>query len=127
MSTRRTYLKLSIEVKRMSIIRPMIAIFVSVGLVLSPIAAANATVAMPAALADQASGAAPSPMDDDCQCCDLTGKCVAAFCSTACVQLGPTSDAAYEVALIGHAALSGIAPLSLHGLAWGPPTPPPRV
>ena len=111
----------------MSIIRHMIAVFVSVGLVLSPIAAANATVTAPAILADQAPGAAQPPMDGDCQCCDMTGKCPAAFCSTACVQLGPTSDTAYAMALIGHAALSGIAPLSLHGLAWRPPTPPPRV
>lgn len=111
----------------MAVLRQTLVVLLSIGLVLAPVTAANATVAMHTALADQVSGAAPSPMDDDCQCCDLTGKCAAAFCSTACVQLGPASDTAYAVALIGHAALSGIAPLSLHGLAWRPPTPPPRV
>lgn len=111
----------------MAVLRQTLGILLGIGLALAPVAAANATIAMHTALADQASGAAPSPMDDDCHCCDLTGKCAAAFCSIACVQLGPTSDATYEFELFGHAALSGIAPLRLHGLAWRPPTPPPRV
>ena len=111
----------------MAVLRQTLAILLSIGLVLAPVAAANAAFAMQTALADEARGAAPTSMDDDCQCCDLTGKCAAAFCSTACVQFGPTSDAAYEVALIGHAALSEIAPHTLDGLAWRPPTPPPRV
>lgn len=121
------YLTETAEVRPMALLRKMVAVLLSIGLVLAPVAVANAAVAMQTAHADQVSGAAPHSMDDDCDCCDLAGKCAAAFCSTSCLQLGPTSDAVYEVILIGHAPLRGIVPLRLHGVAWRPPTPPPRV
>lgn len=111
----------------MSLFRQVLTALLSIGLVLSPVAAANAAAASAVALMDQATSAAPSPMDGDCHCCDVHGKCAAALCSMGCVQLGPASDAAFELVLIGHAALSGIVPLVLQGLAWQPPTPPPRV
>ena len=111
----------------MSIIRLILATLVSIGLVLSPVAAANTMAAMPAALLDAGGPATTSSMDKACPCCDSVAKCTMAICTMSCVQFGPASDAVFPVALIGHAALSGIVPLMHYGVGWPPPTPPPRV
>lgn len=115
----------------MLIVRLIIAALVSVGLVLSPVAPANAVAAAPATLmshaGDHAGPARTSSTDKPCPCCDKIGKCVAAMCSMNCSLTGFASDVFFPVALIGHAALSGIVPPMPHGLNWRPPTPPPRI
>ena len=116
-------------VKRMPVVRFILATLVSIGLVLSPVAAANAMAAMPASLMDMGGGGqATSPSTDKpCPCCDNAGKCVAAMCSMSCSLIGFASDVSFPAALVGHAALSGIVPPMHSGLGWRPPTPPPRV
>ncbi len=112
--------------KRMPIIRLLLATLVSVGLVLSPVAAANAMAAMPPAPMDGGHHATtPSTPDKPCPCCDLTSKCIAAICTTACVQLG-APDPIFYVALVGHTVLTGMVLPMPQGLGWQPPTPPPR-
>lgn len=111
----------------MSIIRLIATVLVSIALVLAPVAAANAMMASAAALVDESQLASQSPMHGDCPCCDRAGQCAAAVCGMSCVQMAPTSDAAYPVPTLGHAAMSGAVPLALHGLAQRPPTPPPRA
>ena len=113
--------------KRMPIIRLILATLISIGLVLSPVAAANAMTSAPATVMDDAGQATTSSADKACPCCDMTGKCVAAICTMSCLQIGPASDLSFPVALAGHAALGGIVPLMHQGLGWQPPTPPPRV
>lgn len=110
----------------MSIIRLIAAVLVSIGLVLSPVAVANAAAAFPATHADQAAGATKSHMHGDCGCCDVGDQCPAAMCGTSCAPLAPVFEA-YQPAILGHAALSISAPLMLHGLGWSPSTPPPRA
>ena len=112
--------------KRMPIIKLLIATLVSVGLVLSPVVAANAMAAMPAAPMDGGGPATTtSSPDKPCPCCDLTSKCVAAICTTACVQLG-VPDPIFYVALAGHTVLTYVVPPMPQGRGWQPPTPPPR-
>lgn len=113
----------------MRILRSILAGLVSIGLVLAPIAGANAMRPMQSAMTDDAAGPAKStsPTKESCPCCDV-GKCVAAaMCTMSCVQFGPVSDLDFGVALIGHAALRGFVPAFHHGLTQHPPTPPPRV
>ena len=111
------------------ILRSILAALVSIGLVLSPIAVANAMGSMQMAVADNAARTAPSTSSADkpCPCCDIAEKCFAANCTTSCMQLAPASDLNFLPALAGHAALSGIVPVMFRGLALRPPTPPPRV
>lgn len=111
----------------MSIIRPFAAALVSIALVLAPIATANAMMGSSAVLVDHAQAASHSPMDGNCPCCDMADGCAAAVCGMSCVQMGPASDASYPVPTLGHAAMSGVVPLALDGLAQRPPTPPPRA
>lgn len=113
--------------KRMPVIRLLLATLVSIGLVLSPVAAANALISPPAALMDAGGQATSSSTDKACPCCDMTGNCVAATCTVSCSQIGFASDLSYPVALIGHAVLSGIVPLMHQGLAQRPAIPPPRA
>lgn len=109
--------------KRMPKIRLFVAMLVSIGLVLSPVAASNA---LAAAVSMHANGAAAtSSSDKPCPCCDFA-KCVAAICTMSCVQLGP-SDLSFDIELIGHAVLGGTVPDIQHGLNSRPPTPPPRA
>lgn len=107
----------------MAIIRVILIALVSIGLVLSPVAAANVMAAAPAALTDDVT----SSTTKACPCCDIAGKCTMAICTMSCVQLGPTSDLTFSITLVGHAALSGIVPLIHRGFAQPPPTPPPRA
>ena len=112
--------------KRMPIIKQLIAALVSIGLVLAPVAAANAMAAMPAAPVDGAGLATTtSSPDKSCPCCDMASKCVAATCATTCAQLA-APDPVFQVALLGHVALAAIVPPMYQGLGWQPPTPPPR-
>ena len=112
--------------KRMPIIRLLIATVVSIGLVLSPVAAANAMAAMPATAMDGGgSGTMSSSPDKPCPCCDMASKCVAATCATTCAQLA-APDPVFQVALVGHVVLTAMVPPMHPGLGWQPPTPPPR-
>lgn len=113
----------------MPVVRFILATLVSIGLVLSPVAATNAMAAMPASLMDMGGGGqATSPATDkSCPCCDKAGKCAATMCSMSCSLIGFASDVSFPVVLVGHAALSGIVPRMHYGLGWRPPTPPPRV
>ncbi len=107
----------------MPTIRLLIAMLVSIGLVLSPVATSN-TVA--ASLSMTAHGApATLSADKPCTCCDFA-KCVAAICAQSCVQLA-ASDLFFDIEFIGHAVLGGTVPDMRHGLSSRPPTPPPRA
>ncbi len=114
--------------ERMPILRLILAGLVSIGLVLSPVVAANVMAAMSVTAMD---GVGPvtttSSPDKPCPCCDMASKCVAATCTVSCSQIGFASDLSYPVALIGHAVLSGIVPLMHQGFAKRPATPPPRA
>ncbi len=111
----------------MPIFRSILSAVVSIALVLSPIAVANAMGSMPAGMTDDAARTATSSADKACPCCDIMDQCGAANCTMSCAQLGPVSDLNFSTALVGHAALGGVVP-SLHpGLAQRPPVPPPRV
>lgn len=110
--------------KRMPGIRLFVAILVSIGLVLSPIASAN--VLTSSASMDASRAAATTSPDKPCQCCDFAAKCVAPVCTMGCVQLAP-SDPFFNIEFIGHAVLRGIVPIMHHGLSRPPPTPPPRA
>jgi hypothetical protein len=79
-------------VKRMPIIRLILATLVSIGLVLSPVTVANAMAATPPTLADQFVGTDTAPMDGDCLCCDMSAACAAAICGMSCAQLGPAPE-----------------------------------
>lgn len=104
--------------------RLFVAILVSIGLVLSPIASAN-VLASSASMGASWTAATSSP-DKPCQCCDLAAKCVAPVCTMGCVQLAP-SDPLFNIELVGHAVLRGTVPFMHHGFSRAPPTPPPRT
>jgi len=108
----------------MNLAQFILALFVSAGLILAPVQAANAMRMMPmASMVDTAA----APTDQDCACCAVAARCPMVVCATHCVQFAPTSDATFGAALLGHATLRGIV-RSLHdGLNWQPPTPPPRA
>jgi hypothetical protein len=108
----------------MRLVRIFLAIFISAGLALAPVQAANAMRMMPSAPMDNT--AAP-PASQDCHCCNIVVRCPMNVCATHCVQLAPASDLAFGAALVGHATLSGFVPSQHDGLNWQPPTPPPRV
>lgn len=110
----------------MWIIKSIIVTLVGLGLVLSPIAAANAMATVPTALMDGVGSGPMSSVDKACPCCDMAGKCTMATCTMNCVQFGPASQSTVEVARDGHAALSATVPALNQGLAPRPPTPPPR-
>lgn len=110
----------------MTFVRTILAIFISAGLALAPVQAANAMRMAPmASMEDAADGALPA--SQDCSCCNTAVRCPMNVCATHCVQLAPASDFAFSRRLVGHAALRAFVP-SLHdGLNWQPPTPPPRA
>lgn len=112
----------------MRILKSILAAVVAIGLVLAPIAGANAGSMQPTMTDDAARTAqSTSPTKESCPCCDV-GKCiVATMCTMSCVQFGPASDLNFRAAPVGHAALRGIVPASRQGLTQHPPTPPPRV
>lgn len=111
----------------MTLIRTVLAIFISAGLALAPVQAAFAMRMVPmASMGDAANGAPPS--SQDCSCCDTALRCPMIVCSTRCVQWAPASDFPFGVAPAVHASLRGYYVPSLHnGLNWQPPTPPPRA
>jgi hypothetical protein len=111
----------------MPVLKLILAILVSVGLVLAPVAVANTMASASAGLMDDAGQATSPSTDKACPCCDKTGKCVVAVCSMGCSLIGVASDVSFPIVLVGHAALSGIVPPMHNGLGWRPPTPPPRV
>lgn len=111
----------------MKLVRTILAVFISAGLALAPVQAANAMRMAPVAPMEDAADAGAPPANQDCFCCSIAVRCPMVVCATHCVQLAPTSDLAFRAALLGHATLRGFVP-SLHdGLNWQPPTPPPRV
>lgn len=114
-------------IKRVPTLRLLVATLVSIGLVLSPVAAANTMATMPVTVMDGGgNGAITSSPDKPCPCCDMASKCVAATCATTCAQLaGP--DLAFQVALVGHIVLTAKVPSMHPGLGWRPPPPPPAV
>lgn len=106
---------------RMPNIRPLIAMLVSIGLVLSPVATSNAFAA-----AMHANGAAATfSTDKPCSCCDFA-KCIAAICTVSCAQFAP-SNLFLDIELVGHAVFGVTVPDVRHGLSSRPPTPPPRT
>ena len=114
----------------MPIARSILAALISIGLVLSPIAVANAMGSLQASVMDDGVRTAQttSSTQKACPCCDVVGKCVAAaICAMSCAQLGPASDVSFLPVLAGHAALNGIVPTLHRGLARRPAVPPPRV
>lgn len=109
----------------MKIVRTILAIFISAGLILAPLQAANAMRMAPILSMDDTASAPPA--NQECPCCNIAVRCPMNVCTTHCVQFAPASDWAFSVALTGHASLRGFLP-SLHdGLNWQPPTPPPRA
>jgi hypothetical protein len=114
-------------VRRMKLVRQMFAVFISAGLVLAPVQTAIAMRMIPMASTVGTIDATTPPANPDCSCCTIAVRCPMMVCATHCVQIAPTSDAAFRLAVAGYGALRGFAP-SLHdGLNWQPPTPPPRV
>jgi hypothetical protein len=108
----------------MKVVRMILALVVSAGLVLAPVQAANAMRMMPmASMVDTAA----AHLDQDCACCAIAAKCPMVVCATHYVQFAPVSYATFGAALLGHATLRGFVPLLHDGLNWQPPTPPPRV
>mgnify|MGYP000860318578 CR=1 FL=1 len=108
----------------MRLVRTILAIFISAGMALAPVQAANAMRMMSmASMVDSAE----QPADEDCSCCNVAARCPMVVCATHCVQYAPSSGATFGVTVLGHATLRGFVP-SLHdGLNWQPPTPPPRA
>lgn len=109
----------------MRILRLIFAGLISIGLVLSPVAAANAMASVPTTLMGEAGSAAKSSPDKSCPCCDMASKCVAATCAATCAQLA-APEPVLQVPLIGHVVLTAMVAPMRQGLAWQPPTPPPR-
>jgi hypothetical protein len=108
----------------MRLVRIILAIFISIGLALAPVQAANSMRMTPSApMGDTAASA----IGQDCPCCNVTVRCPMNVCATHCLQLAPASDLAFGAALVGHATLRGFVPSLNGGLNWQPPTPPPRV
>lgn len=108
----------------MNLVRTILAIFISAGLTLAPVQAANAMRMMSMASMEDA---AAQPGDEDCSCCSVAARCPMVMCATHCVQFAPASGTTFGIAVLGHATLRGFVP-SLHdGLNWQPPTPPPRA
>jgi hypothetical protein len=113
----------------MRIVRSILAGLVSIGLVLAPIAGANAMGSMPSAMTDDAARSpnSTSSTKQSCPCCDV-GKCIAVvMCTMGCVPFGSPSDLNLRTGPIGHAALRGIVSALHQGRTQHPPTPPPRV
>lgn len=109
----------------MKIVRLMLAVFISAGLVLAPVQGANAMRMAPFAVMEGTADAG-APANQDCSCCNVAVRCPMNVCATHCVQLAPAFDFAFGT-LARHATLRGFVP-SLHdGLNWEPPTPPPRA
>jgi hypothetical protein len=108
----------------MKLVRMILAVFVSAGLIVAPVQAANAMRMMP--MASMVDTAAP-PADQDCACCNIASRCLMVVCATYCVQFAPASDATFCMALLGHSTLRGFVPSLHNGLIWQPPTPPPRA
>lgn len=111
----------------MKIVRTILAIFISVGLTLAPVQAANAMRMVPMASMDGTADASTRPAGQDCHCCNIAVRCPMNVCATHCVQLAPASDFAFGATLVGHATLRGFVPPLHDGLNWQPPTPPPRA
>ncbi len=109
----------------MKLVRTILVIFISAGLALAPVQAANAMRMAPMASIDDAADAG-QPTNQDCSCCKFADRCPMNVCATHCVQLAPSSETTFDLASLGHVTLYGFVP-SLHdGLNWQPPTPPPR-
>lgn len=110
----------------MKLVRTILAVFISAGLVLAPVQAANAMRMAPVAPMEDAADASAPPVNQDCACCNIAVRCPMNMCATHCVQLAPSSETTFDLASLGHVTLYGFVP-SLHdGLNWQPPTPPPR-
>ncbi len=110
----------------MRLVRIILAIFISAGLALAPVQAANAMRMAPMASIDDAADAG-QPTNQDCSCCKFADRCPMNVCATHCVQLAPAFVFAFSLALTGHASLRGFVPTLHDGLNWQPPTPPPRA
>src|SRR4029077_6900136 len=109
----------------MPIFKSILSAVVSIALVLSPVAAANAMAAMPTAPLDAAGPATTtSSPDKPCPCCDMASKCVAATCATTCAQLA-APDPVLQVALAGHVVLTAMVAPMHPGVGRPPPPPPP--
>lgn len=110
----------------MRVIKLILATLLSIGLVLSPVATANAMASASAGLMASSEQATGPSHDKRCPCCDLAAKCIAAVCVTSCVQLAP-AESLFVIELVGHAVLGGTTPSISDGLNQQPPVPPPRA
>jgi hypothetical protein len=110
----------------MKLFRTILAVFISAGLALAPVQAANAMGMAPMASMDGTADAS-APANQDCSCCNIAARCPMVVCATHCVQFAPAFDFAFSVWLAGHATLRAFVPPMHDGLNWQPPTPPPRA
>lgn len=116
----------------MGIVRTILAVFVALGLTLSPVAADLARAQMAQSDHQQMMSGAQSKPDqrlvsadqDDCTCCKGAAKCPPAFCAAICA--GTQAALAGKISLPKplRAALS-VEPLAMMHWPTSPPDPPP--
>jgi hypothetical protein len=111
----------------MSIIRSMLAVFISVGLMLAPVQAARMVHLRSDASRLETSIRSTPSTDHNCACCNLAAQCVMATCSISCPQFGQVSAAPTDFTIMGHAPFAGLSLPHLEGHGLRPPIPPPRT
>jgi hypothetical protein len=113
--------------KRVSIIRLVLAILVSIGMTLAPVQAARmAPVNCEMSLSETSTQGMPAA-DQDFACCKVAAHCVMATCAISCTRFTQISEVPKDFAIVGHAPFAGLQPPHLEGLGWRPPIPPPRA
>lgn len=119
--------ELVLIMKRVSMIRLILAIFISVGLTLAPVLAARMMPFDANASSVQTTARAAPSTDENCSCCKLAAHCFMAMCAIYCPQFSQISAMPNDFALVGHAAFAGLPHPQHEGLARRPPIPPPRA
>lgn len=113
--------------KRVSTIRLVLTILVSIGLTLAPVEAARMVPPSCEMSLSETSMQAMPPADHDHACCKVAAHCVMATCAISCARFTQISEVPKDFAIVGHAPFAGLQPPHLEGLGWRPPIPPPRA
>lgn len=113
--------------KRVSIIRLTLSVFIGIGLMLAPVEAARMVPLDANASLVHASAQAKPTNSQNCACCTFAARCLMAMCTISCAQMCQIPAAPSGFKIIGHAVFAGLPPLQHEGLAGRPPIPPPRA
>lgn len=117
----------------MAVVRLIIALVVSVGLVVAGATQASAmrvpATTMGDTTMDDTTGEMSAPNHEhhgSCPCCNGAGQCTMANCPMHCVPFGQGAEAWLGGPILGHASTVGVVPRIHTGLNPKPPIPPPR-